>query len=61
MNSIVTVPADTSRKFILFGNYMRSVGTVAVHLDFSALTSRQCGLAPFIFLICGLLMLLICR
>ena len=41
--SIVTIPADTSRKFILFGSYARSAGTVAVHLDFSALTGRQCG------------------
>jgi len=43
VNSIVTIPSDTSRRFILFGSQARSAGTVAVHLDFSALTSRQCG------------------
>jgi len=44
VNSIVTIPSDTSRKFILFGTYLRSAGTVAVHLDFSALTGRQCDI-----------------
>ena len=43
VNAIVTIPSDTSRKFILFGNYPRSDVPVAVHLDFSALTGRKCG------------------
>jgi hypothetical protein len=48
VRSIVTVPSDTSRRFILFGGYARSPGSVAVHLDFSALTSLQCSsLASF--------------
>ena len=42
VNTIVTVPSDTSRKFILFGANPRVAGTVAVHLDFSALTGRRC-------------------
>ncbi|KAI0057638.1 Oligoxyloglucan reducing end-specific cellobiohydrolase [Artomyces pyxidatus] len=41
---IVTVPSDTSRRFILMGNYPRSSASVAVHLDFSALTSVMCVL-----------------
>jgi hypothetical protein len=44
VRSIVTVPSDTSRRFILMGNYPRSRGSVAVHIDFSALTSKQCKL-----------------
>ncbi|KAI0314429.1 Oligoxyloglucan reducing end-specific cellobiohydrolase [Amylostereum chailletii] len=44
VRSIVTVPTDTSRRFILLGNRARTVGTTAVHLDFSALTSRKCVL-----------------
>jgi len=57
VNSIVTVPSDTSRKFILFGSYFRSVGTIVVHLDFTALTSRQCGCDDFFFFqLCGLFM-----
>ncbi|KAF8075280.1 vacuolar protein sorting/targeting protein 10 [Lyophyllum atratum] len=39
---IVTVPSDTSRRFILIGNYPRAPGSVAVHVDFSSLTSKQC-------------------
>ncbi|EPQ56214.1 Oligoxyloglucan reducing end-specific cellobiohydrolase [Gloeophyllum trabeum ATCC 11539] len=43
--AIVTVPSDTSRRFILFGSYPRSPSAaVAVHIDFSALTTRQCVL-----------------
>ena len=42
VKNIVTIPSDTSRKFILLGSYSRLGGTVAVHLDFSALTSRHC-------------------
>ena len=44
VRSIVTVPKDTSRKFILFGHYPRSEAeSVAVHLDFSSLTHQQCN------------------
>jgi hypothetical protein len=60
VNSIVTVPSDTSRRFILFGSNPRVAGTVAVHLDFSALTGRQCGFLVFTFFSffdCGSLML----
>ena len=42
VNSIVTIPSDTSRRFILFGALPSSPGTLAVHLDFSALTGRKC-------------------
>ena len=43
VKSIVTVPKDTSRRFILFGYYPRSVASaVAIHLDFSMLTRQQC-------------------
>ncbi|GLB41498.1 putative functions as a sorting receptor in the Golgi compartment required for the intracellular sorting and delivery of soluble vacuolar proteins, like carboxypeptidase Y (CPY) and proteinase A [Lyophyllum shimeji] len=41
---VVTVPSDTSRRFILMGNYPRSSGSVAVHVDFTQLTSKQCVL-----------------
>jgi hypothetical protein len=44
VNAIVTIPSDTSRKFILFGTYPRSDVPVAVHLDFSALTGRRCDI-----------------
>lgn len=43
VRSIVTVPSDTSRRFILFGTYARSPASVAVHLDFTSLTSLQCA------------------
>jgi hypothetical protein len=43
VRSIVTVPSDTSRRFILFGNYAGSPTSVAVHVDFSALTSLMCA------------------
>ena len=43
VRSIVTVPSDTSRRFVLFGGYARSPGSVAVHLDFTALTSLHCA------------------
>ena len=38
VRSIVTVPSDTSRRFILLGEKTGSKGTTAIHLDFSALT-----------------------
>ena len=44
VGAVVTVTSDTSRRFILFGQYPRSQGSVAVHVDFSALTSIQCML-----------------
>ena len=45
VSSIVTVPADTSRKFIVFGIAPGSQGeTVAVHLDFSSVTNVKCKL-----------------
>jgi hypothetical protein len=44
VNSIVTVPSDTSRRFILFGTSSRSSAAVAVHIDFSSLTLKQCKL-----------------
>ncbi|TFK24535.1 vacuolar protein sorting/targeting protein 10 [Coprinopsis marcescibilis] len=40
--SVTNVPSDTSRRFLLFGAHKR--GTVAFHIDFSALTYRQCEL-----------------
>jgi hypothetical protein len=43
VRSIVTVPMDTSRKFILFGYSAKSTRkALAIHLDFSAITSRKC-------------------
>jgi len=45
LNSIVIVTSDTSRRFsILFGSNLKIDGTVAVHLDFLALTGRQCNI-----------------
>ena len=45
VREIVTVPEDTSRRFILIGYQARDTkGAVAIHLDFSALTNRQCKL-----------------
>jgi hypothetical protein len=43
VRAIVTVPSDTSRRFILFGNYASSFASVAVHIDFSSLTTLQCA------------------
>jgi hypothetical protein len=42
VRNIVTVPSDTSRRFILMGNYPTSSSSVVVHLDFSSLTLLQC-------------------
>ncbi|ORY88169.1 putative signal sequence binding protein [Leucosporidium creatinivorum] len=45
VRSIITVPMDTSRKFILFGVYPdKPDSTVAVHLDFSSVTNVKCNL-----------------
>jgi len=41
VNVILTVPMDTSRKFILLGDFTSSSSS-AVHVDFSALTNRKC-------------------
>jgi hypothetical protein len=44
VRSIVTVTSDTSRRFILMGNYARTSASVVIHLDFSSLTLTQCVL-----------------
>jgi hypothetical protein len=45
VQSIVTVPMDTSRKFILFGVHPdKPESSVAVHLDFSSITNVKCEL-----------------
>ncbi|KAI0630633.1 Oligoxyloglucan reducing end-specific cellobiohydrolase [Trametes polyzona] len=47
VKAIVTVPEDTSRRFILMGYYPRARNAaVAVHIDFSALTKQMCVLDP---------------
>ncbi|KAG8725549.1 vacuolar protein sorting/targeting protein PEP1 [Ceratobasidium sp. 395] len=47
IRSIITVPSDTSRKFILLGHKANDRDTsVAVHIDFSAITTKQCVLDP---------------
>lgn len=47
VKSIVTVPEDTHRKFVLLGESPRAQSnTVAIHLDFSSLTTRKCVLNP---------------
>ena len=46
--SIVTVPMDNSRRFILMGEYPGRRGSVVVHIDFTALTSRQCEFYIFL-------------
>ncbi|KDR81165.1 hypothetical protein GALMADRAFT_241725 [Galerina marginata CBS 339.88] len=42
VRSIVTVPEDTSRRFILLGDFMKTSGSAIVQIDFSALTTKQC-------------------
>lgn len=42
VRDLMTVPEDTSRKFMLLGRYPVSGGSVIVHLDFSSLTHKQC-------------------
>ncbi|KAF9524397.1 Oligoxyloglucan reducing end-specific cellobiohydrolase [Crepidotus variabilis] len=42
--AIVTVPMDTSRRFILFGGFPGQSGSAAIHIDFSSLTSRKCAI-----------------
>ncbi|KAJ7113669.1 vacuolar protein sorting/targeting protein 10 [Mycena crocata] len=45
IRSIVTVPSDTSRRFILIGNTAHSSASTVVHLDFTSLTTKQCVLS----------------
>lgn len=50
VRQIVTVPEDTSRKFILLGHSPRSTSeAIAIQLDFSSLTTKKC-MYPFSFL-----------
>ncbi|TDL26564.1 signal sequence binding protein [Rickenella mellea] len=45
VRTIVTVPMDTSRRFILFGYYPKAEDrAVAIHLDFTSLTHQKCVL-----------------
>ena len=45
VKSIVTVPTDTSRKFLLLGYAPdKPENTVAIHLDFSKITNQKCRL-----------------
>ncbi|MBW0519773.1 hypothetical protein O181_059488 [Austropuccinia psidii MF-1] len=47
VTSVVTVPDDTSRKFILFGiSKEAGENTVIIHLDFSKITNIKCVLDP---------------
>lgn len=51
VRSIVAVPQDTGRHFVLLGYYPHSMGAaVAVHLDFSSLTKKQCALFRVVIL-----------
>ncbi|KAJ7626363.1 vacuolar protein sorting/targeting protein 10 [Mycena polygramma] len=45
IQSIITVPSDTSRRFILQGMVPRTSFSTVVHLDFTALTNKQCVLS----------------
>lgn len=48
VRSIVTVPMDTSRKFILFGARPdKTDSSVALHLDFSSITNKKCRFRIF--------------
>lgn len=49
VRSIMTVPADTSRRFLVLGHPSRSSAHLAVFIDFTALTSRQCVIPPCVF------------
>lgn len=44
--SIVTVPSDTSRRFILMCQQARGAESVVVHLDFTSLTTTKCECLP---------------
>jgi hypothetical protein len=47
VRSIVTVPSDTSCRFILFGTYGRSFSSVAVHVDFRRSRVHNVRVCPF--------------
>ena len=40
--SIVNVPSDTSRRFLLLATPAKGSGALAIHVDFSSLVTRQC-------------------
>lgn len=43
VRSVVTVPLDTSRKFILFGAAPdKTDSSLAIHLDFTSITNKKC-------------------
>ncbi|KAJ7679781.1 vacuolar protein sorting/targeting protein 10 [Mycena rosella] len=42
VQSIVTIPSATSRRFVLIGNFPSSYKSTVIHLDFTSLTSKQC-------------------
>ena len=43
VRAIITVPADTSRRFLLLCDGPKNVGgAVGIHIDFTALTARKC-------------------
>ncbi|KAF9224207.1 Oligoxyloglucan reducing end-specific cellobiohydrolase [Gyrodon lividus] len=44
IKSIITVPEDTSRKFMLLAHAPQSSASTIVHLDFTSLTHKQCVL-----------------
>lgn len=47
IKSLRNAPSDTSRKFVLFGHSPTSSSTwSAVHVDFTALTTKRCVLNP---------------
>ncbi|BFZ62307.1 vacuolar protein sorting/targeting protein PEP1 [Saitoella coloradoensis] len=46
VTDIATVPSDTSRRFLLFGKSTHSDKVLAIQLDFTGLTDRQCNLDP---------------
>jgi hypothetical protein len=43
VKAIVTVPSDTSRRFMLLGHDPRISASTVVHLDFSSITRRKCA------------------
>ncbi|KZO92920.1 Oligoxyloglucan reducing end-specific cellobiohydrolase [Calocera viscosa TUFC12733] len=45
--TLVNAPSDTSRKFLMFGTTQRDGSTVAIHLDFTQLSKRQCACSVF--------------
>lgn len=42
INTIITVPEDTSRKFMLLGHAPGTSLSTIVHIDFSSLTHQRC-------------------